>query len=126
MKSNESDAATEQQARESELPELAVRVLSDFERIVAAEAGLLEANIISATQVLLDRLYVEAILIGLAAIGAIAVLISAALLLHQWMQWWKAIGLLGVCVIVAVEVLRRAPISSASVDAARAVTQSRR
>ena len=126
MKPNESEITTEPQARENELPELAVRVLSDFERIITAEAGLLEANLIRGTQVLLDRLYVEAILIGLAALGAIAVLISVALLLHQWMQWWKALGVLGVCVIVGVEVLRRSLISSISMDAARAVTEPRR
>lgn len=126
MKPNESDLTTEQQPRENELPELAVRVLSDFERIVAAEAGLIEANIIRAAQVLFDRLYVEALLIGLAAIGGIAVVISFALLLHEWMKWWQAMLVLGVCVIVAAELLRRALVSGTSTDAARAVTEPRR
>jgi hypothetical protein len=126
VKSNESDLLTEQETRESALPELAVRILSDFERIVAAEAGRLETNVISATQVLLDRLYIESILIALAAIGITAVLISVALLLHQWMEWWKALGLLGVCVLVAAEVVRRSLISRTSPDAARAVTEPRR
>ena len=107
MKSNESDVTSGQPVRESDLPELAVRILSDFERIVTAEAGRLESNVISATQVLLDRLYIESILIALAAIGITTVLLSVALLLHQWMEWWKALGLLGVCVLVAAEVLRR-------------------
>lgn len=124
MKPNESDLTTAP-ARENDLPELAVRVLSDFERIVTAEAGLLEANIFRGAEVLLERLYLEALLVGLAAVGAIAVLISVALLLHQRMQWWEALGLLGVCVIVGVAVLRRWLISSSSIDAARAVTQSR-
>ena len=126
MKSNESDTAIEREQREPELPELVVRALGDFERIVEAEARLFEGNIVSAAQVLLDRLYVEAILIGLAGIGVAALLVSLALVLHLWMQWWAALGLLGVCAVVAAEVLRRSLIPSAATAAARSITGSRR
>jgi hypothetical protein len=126
VKPNESDVTTEPQPRENDLPELAVRIVSDVERIVTAEASLLEANIIRATQVLLDRLYVESLLIGMAAIGAIALVIGFAFLLHQWMQWWQALLLLGVCVIAAAEILRRSLIPSTAIDATRAVTEPRR
>ena len=55
MKSNESDVTIERTPHQDELPELAVRLLSDFARIVAAEARLLESNIVGAAQICLDR-----------------------------------------------------------------------
>lgn len=121
MKSNESDVAIEQEHRQPELPELALRALSDFERIVQAEARLFEDNIVSAAQVLLDRVYVEAILIGLALIGGAALLVSIALLLHEWMRWWEALGLLGVCAMIAAEALRRSLVPGTATAAARSV-----
>jgi hypothetical protein len=102
----------EPEPHQAELPELAVRILSDFARVVAAEARLLEANMIGAAQSLLDRVYVAAILIVLAATGVVAILAGIGLLLHQWMPWWQALGLLGVCAIVVAEAFRRRWIST--------------
>ena len=107
MKSNESNIAIERERREEELPELAVRILSDFARIVAAEARLIESNIVSAANTLLDRVYIVSALIVLAAAGVIALLSSVALLLHHWMPWWQVMGVVGVVAIVGAEVLRR-------------------
>jgi len=53
LKSNQSDVAEiKPQVREQDLPELAVRILSDFARIVAAEARLIESNLVEAAQTL--------------------------------------------------------------------------
>src|SRR5271168_654729 len=71
MKANESNISIERGPREEELPELAVRVLSDFARIVAAETRLLESNIVVAAQTLLDRVYIASTLIVLAAAGVV-------------------------------------------------------
>ena len=107
MKSSESNIAVERGRREEELPELAVRILSDFARIVAAEARLIESNIVNAANTLLDRVYIVSALIVLAAAGVIALLSSVALLLHHWMPWWQVMGVVGVVAIVGAEVLRR-------------------
>jgi hypothetical protein len=113
-KSDESDIRVISSTREDELPELAVRILSDFARIVAAEARLLESNIVGAAQSLLDRVYVTSTLIVLAAAGVLALLGSVILLLHQWLPWWQVLGLVGVTAVVTAEVLRRTliPVSS--------------
>jgi hypothetical protein len=113
-KSDESDIRVISSPREDELPELAVRILSDFARIVAAEARLLESNIVGAAQSLLDRVYVTSTLIVLAAAGVLALLGSVILLLHQWLPWWQVLGLVGVAAVVTAEVLRRTliPVSS--------------
>jgi hypothetical protein len=107
MNANESKISIERRAREDDLPELAVRILSDFGRIVAAEARLLESNITGAANTLLDRVYIESILIVLAAAGVVAMLISLVLLMHHWMPWWQVLGIVGACAIVIAEGLRR-------------------
>jgi hypothetical protein len=125
VKSNQSNTAIEREPREEELPELAVRILSDFARIVAAEARLLESNIVVAAQTLLDRVYIASTLIVLAAAGVVALLASLALLLHQWMHWWQVLGLVGVCAIIAAELLRRSLIPATASEASRPVMESR-
>jgi hypothetical protein len=122
MKPNDTNIAAERDRHEAELPELAVRILSDFARIVAAEARLLEANIVEAANTLVGRVYVAAILIVLAAGGVVALLTSVVFLLHHWMPWWQVLGLVGVCAILIAEVLRRTLIpapSSSSITVAR-------
>ena len=118
MKANESNISVERRPREEELPELAVRILSDFARIVAAEARLLESNIVGAANTLLDRVYIAFILIVLAATGVVALLTSLVLLMHHWMPWWQVLGVVGLCAIVVAEVLRRTliPVPSASAN----------
>ncbi len=114
MKPNESNNALEPERHEAELPELAVRILSDFARIVAGEARLLESNIVEAANALVGRVYIAAILIVLAAGGVVALLASVVFLLHQWMPWWQVLGLVGVSSVLIAEILRRALIPSPS------------
>ena len=108
MKANDNNLTVEGQGREEELPELAVRILSDFARIVAAEARLVESNIVEAANSLVDRVYIAAILIVLAAGGVVAMLSSVVLLLHHWMPWWQVLGAVGIFALVVAAVLRRA------------------
>jgi hypothetical protein len=128
MKSNESDITVEPSRRqiqpsprEEELPELGVRVLSDFARIVAAEARLIESNLLDAAQALVDRAYVALILVVLAAVGVVALLASGALLLHHWMPWWQVMGVIGVGAVIVAEVLRRALIPAPAPKSKRSV-----
>jgi hypothetical protein len=112
VESNELENAVKQPPREPELPDLVVRALSDFERIVTAEARLLEKNLLTAAHTLLDRLYIQSVLIVMGAVGMITLIVSIGLVLHHWLPWWQVLGLLGVCTIVAAEVLRRLLIPS--------------
>jgi hypothetical protein len=118
VKSSEPDTSIARAPHEAELPELAVRILSDFARIAAAEARLLESNIVGAANTLLDRIYIASILIVLAAAGVVALLTSLVLLLHQWTPWWKVLGLVGICAIVVAEVLRRTLIPALASESA--------
>ena len=113
MKSNQADIAIEPEPQE-ELPDLAVRILSDFTRIVAAEVRQLESSIAGTAQILLDRVYVASTLIVLAAAGVVALLASLVLMLHQWMPYWQVLGLVGLAAMVVAEALRRSLISAVS------------
>lgn len=93
---------------ETDLPELGVRILSDFGRIVAAEARLLEINIVGAARALVDRMYLASLLIVVAAAGVVSIIGSITLLLHEWMPWWQVLGIVGLASILLAEILRRA------------------
>ncbi len=93
--------------KETDLPDLGVRILSDFGRIVAAEARLLEVNIIGAAQALVDRIYLAAVLIVVATAGVVSIVASIIFLLHQWMPWWQVLGIVGIASILLAEIIRR-------------------
>jgi hypothetical protein len=52
-------------------------------------------------------------------------LTSLVLLLHQWMHWWQVLGLVGVCAIIAAELLSRSLIPATASEASRPVMESR-
>jgi hypothetical protein len=112
MKSDQPNVKIEQASREDQLLELAVRVLADIARIVAAEARMLESNIIGAAHSLLDRVFLTSTIVVLAAAGVLALLASLILLLRLLMPMWLALGLVGVFATVAAEALRRVLITT--------------
>jgi hypothetical protein len=91
----------------TDLPDLGVRILTDFGRIVAAEARLLETNLVGAAQALIDRVYLTAILVVIAAAGVVSIIGSIVMLLHQWMPWWQVLGIVGVGSLLVAAILRR-------------------
>ncbi len=93
--------------RETDLPDLGIRIITDFGRIVAAEARLLETNLVGAAQALVDRVYLTAILVVVAAAGIVSIIGSIIMLLHQWMPWWQVLGIVGITSILLAAILRR-------------------
>jgi len=93
--------------RETDLPDLGVRILTDFGRILAAEARLLETNLVGAAQALVDRVYLTAILVVIAAAGIVSLIGSIVMLLHQWMPWWQVLGIVGLGSLILAAILRR-------------------
>ena len=91
----------------TDLPDLGVRILTDFGRIVAAEARLLETNLVGAAQALIDRVYLAAILVVIAGAGVVSIIGSIVMLLHQWMPWWQVLGVVGVGSLLLATILRR-------------------
>lgn len=109
MKPPEIEAAEDgREDNEKDLPELGVRILADFGRIVSAEARLLEINIIGAARALVDRICIAAVLIVVATAGVASIVGSVVLLLHRWMPWWQVLAIVGLASILLAEILRRA------------------
>ena len=104
---NEIAAGVGRVRRETDLPDLGVRIITDFGRIVAAEARLLETNLLGAAQALVDRVYLTAILVVVAAAGIVSIIGSIMMLLHQWMPWWQVLGIVGITSILLAAILRR-------------------
>ena len=109
MKSSENEIAEGggRVRRETDLPDLGVRILTDFGRIVAAEARLLETNLVGAAQALVDRVYLTAILVVIAASGVVLIIGSIVMLLRQWMPWWQVLGIVGIGSLILAAILRR-------------------
>jgi len=109
MKSSENEIAegVGRARRETDLPDLGVRILTDFGRILAAEARLLETNLVGAAQALVDRVYLTAILVVIAAAGIVSLIGSIVMLLHQWMPWWQVLGIVGLGSLILAAILRR-------------------
>ena len=95
------------QELKTDLPDLGVRILTDFGRIVAAEARLLETNLVGAAQALVDRVYLTAILVVIAAAGVVSIIGSIVMLLHEWLPWWQVLGIVGVGSLLVAAILRR-------------------
>ena len=91
----------------TDLPDLGVRILTDFGRIVAAEARLLETNLVGAAQALVDRVYLTAILVVVAAAGVVSLIGCIVMLLHLWMPWWQVLGIVGLASLLLAAILRR-------------------
>ena len=91
---------------EADLPELGVRILSDFARIVAAEARLVEGTVIGVAQALVDRLYLASIVMLLALTGVIAVVGSMVALSHHWLPWWQVFGVVGLGSLILAAILK--------------------
>ena len=107
MKPAETKTTEDADRADQDLPELGVRILSDFGRIVAAEARLLEINIVGAARALVDRIYLAALLIVIAAAGVVSIIGGICLLLHEWMPWWQVLGIVGLASMLLAEILRR-------------------
>lgn len=99
-------------AHEADLPELGVRILGDFARIVAAEARLVEGTVIGVAQAFVDRLYITSIIIVLALAGVIAVVGSVVTLLHHWLPWWQVFGVVGLGALILAAILKHTLMSS--------------
>ena len=91
---------------EPDLPELGVRILGDFARIVAAEARLVEGTVIGIAQAFVDRLYIASIMMVLALAGVLAVVGSVVALLHLWLPWWQVLGVVGFGALILAAILK--------------------
>jgi hypothetical protein len=63
--------------------------------------------LLGGVQALVDRVYLTAILVVLAASGIVSIIGSIMMLLHHWMPWWQVFGIVGLASILLAALLRR-------------------
>jgi hypothetical protein len=85
----------------SDWPTLVERVVDDVARILRSEAQMFQTNLGAALELqinsTLTRLTIVALIIG----GAICILFASILLLHEWLPWWQAFGIVGITIFLA-------------------------
>jgi hypothetical protein len=77
-------------------PTLLGHVLLDFTRVIEGEARLLRASVEPTMTAVLDRWLLQLVLASVALAGLLLVLGAGVLLLHKWLEWWAAFGIVGV------------------------------
>jgi hypothetical protein len=93
-------------SHEADLPELGVRILRDFARIVAAEARLVESTVAGVAQAFVERLYLISIVTVLAVVGVVTVIGAVMALLHTWLPWWQVFGVVGIGSLILAAILK--------------------
>jgi hypothetical protein len=103
-----SGAGPARTTHEADLPELVIRILGDFARIIGAEARLVETTVIGVGQAFLNRLYLAMIMMALGVAGVIAAVGSIVALLHYWLPWWQVFGVVGAGSLILAAILKHA------------------
>jgi peptidoglycan/LPS O-acetylase OafA/YrhL len=84
-------------------PALITQLIRDFTEVVEAQVRLARASIPPALAEVLSRWISELIAGSVAFVGLLLLLCAAVLLLHKWLEWWLACGIVGaVCVVAAI------------------------
>jgi Putative Actinobacterial Holin-X, holin superfamily III len=98
--------ARPEEAETSSWPALIGQLIVDFTGVVEAQVRLARASIAPALTEVLNRWLLQIIVGSVALIGLLLLLCASVLLLHQWLQWWEACGIVGaVCIVAAIGAL---------------------
>jgi hypothetical protein len=81
-------------------PGLLAKLFVDFTKVVEAEARLARASIEPTLTAVLDHWLFQIVAATLALIGCLLLLAAAILLLHRWMEWWEAFGVVGAATVL--------------------------
>jgi hypothetical protein len=85
----------------SDWPTLIERAVDDVSRILRSEAHMLETSLGAALQLQIANTIGRLMIVAAMLSGAICILFASILLLHQWLPWWQAFGLVGLTMLVA-------------------------
>lgn len=81
-------------------PTLIERAVDDVSRILRAEAHMVQTNIGATLEAQISSTLAHLTMLALMISGAICILCASILLLHQWLPWWQAFGIVGLATLV--------------------------
>jgi hypothetical protein len=76
------------------------RAVDDVSRILLSELHMFQANIGADLGARLATTIASLTIAAVMISGAICILCSSILLLHQWLPWWQAFGIAGLATLV--------------------------
>jgi len=85
----------------SDWPTLIERVVEDVSRILRSEAHIFQTNIGAALEFQISKTIARLTNILMILIGALFMLCALLFLLHQWLPWWQAFGVIGLTMLLA-------------------------
>ncbi len=86
---------------ESTWPQLLAETVDEVARIARTEIRLAEASLSRVVENQTERVLSAVLLLVVLVYGATFVLGSVVLLIHQWLAWWMALGIIRIVIIAA-------------------------
>lgn len=77
------------------------RAVDDISKIIEAEIHLFEARFSAAVLQAIRQAITAVMMSAAMLVGGLCVIASMILLLHQWLAWWLAFGIVGAVVLIA-------------------------
>jgi len=84
----------------SDWPSLIERAVDDVTRILRSEAQMFQTSMGAALELQISNTVARLTIVAVMICGALCILCAAILLLHQWLPWWQAFGIVGLATLV--------------------------
>ncbi|MGH7915751.1 MAG: phage holin family protein [Candidatus Binataceae bacterium] len=88
-------------ARQTDFAELASRIVDDLAKILRSEIRLFDASLRKTLESQTDRVLGALFLLVTLIYGSLCLVGGVILLLHIWLEWWLALGITGLAIIIA-------------------------
>jgi CHASE2 domain-containing sensor protein len=84
----------------SDWPTLIERAVDDVSRIVRSEAHMFQTSMGAALEVHISKTAAHLTNAVVILIGALCMLCALIFLIHQWLPWWQAFGIVGLVTLL--------------------------
>jgi len=84
----------------SDWPTLIERAVDDVSRILRSEAQMFQTSMGASLGLQISNTVTHLTMVGVMISGTICILCASILLLHQWLPWWEAFGIIGLATLL--------------------------
>jgi len=84
----------------SDWPTLIERAVDDVSRIVRSEANMFQTSMGAALEMHISKTAAYLINAVVILIGALCMLCAVIFLIHRWLPWWQAFGIMGLVTLL--------------------------
>ncbi|HTW88156.1 MAG TPA: hypothetical protein VMD75_09125 [Candidatus Binataceae bacterium] len=76
------------------------RAANDVVRILVSEADTFRISIGASLEAQISKAVTQLAIIAVMISGALCILCASIFLLHKWLPWWQAFGILGLALLI--------------------------